>query len=151
MHATFGYPVKSTWLKVIKAGNFSGWPIINKRRVSKYDPETTETPKGRLNQTRKDGRLIITKTRERYKVEAIGRTTIAADATSQMGSKQSTCGTSVSAANFVFEEPNTLQLKGKEVRDIYTKVYDVRESLLWSNWLIPHKISTRKQLSHGQG
>jgi hypothetical protein len=28
MHAVCGYPVKSTWLKAIKAGNFVGWPIL---------------------------------------------------------------------------------------------------------------------------
>ena len=46
LHATCGYPVKSTWIKAIKAGNFTGWPIINERTVNKYYPETTETPKG---------------------------------------------------------------------------------------------------------
>ena len=51
MHATCGYPVKSTWLKAIKAGNYTGWPIINERTVAKYYPETKETPKGHLNQT----------------------------------------------------------------------------------------------------
>ena len=49
MHATCGYPVKSTWIKAIKAGNFTGWPIINERTVAKYYPETEETPKGHLN------------------------------------------------------------------------------------------------------
>ena len=53
MHATGRYPVKSTWIKEIKAGNFTGWPIINERTVAKYYPETKETPKGHLNQTRK--------------------------------------------------------------------------------------------------
>ena len=54
MHAVCGYPVKSTCFKAIKAGNFTGWPILNKRNVAKYYPETTETPKGYLNQTRKN-------------------------------------------------------------------------------------------------
>ena len=54
MHATCGYPVKSTWLKASKAGNFTGWPVINARTVAKYYPEMNETPKGYLNQTRKN-------------------------------------------------------------------------------------------------
>ena len=53
MHAVCVYPVKSTWIKAIKEGNFTGWPILNKRNVSKHYPETTNTPKGHLNQTRK--------------------------------------------------------------------------------------------------
>ena len=31
MHAVCGYPVKSTWLKAIKAGNFVGWPLLNEK------------------------------------------------------------------------------------------------------------------------
>ena len=65
MHATCGYPVKSTWLKATKAGNFTGWPIINERMVAKYYPETTKTPKSHLNQTRKNARLIKRKTSEK--------------------------------------------------------------------------------------
>ena len=56
MHAVCGYPVKSTWLKAIKAGNFVGWPLLTEANVKKYYPETTETPKGHLNQTRKNVR-----------------------------------------------------------------------------------------------
>ena len=29
MHATCGYPLKSTWLKAIKAGSFIGWPVVS--------------------------------------------------------------------------------------------------------------------------
>ena len=56
MHAVCGYPVKSTWLKAIKAGNYVGWPMLNERNVQKYYPETIETAKGHLNQTRKNVR-----------------------------------------------------------------------------------------------
>ncbi len=56
MHAVCGYPVKSTWLKAIAAGNFIGWPLLNVQNVKKYYPETTETPKGHMNQTRKNVR-----------------------------------------------------------------------------------------------
>ncbi len=54
MHAVCGYPVKSTWLKAIKAGNYVGWPMLNERNVQKYYPETIETMKRHLNQTRKN-------------------------------------------------------------------------------------------------
>eukprot|EP00956_Cyclotella_meneghiniana_P001080 scaffold1265_cov38-Cyclotella_meneghiniana.AAC.7 len=56
MHAVCGYPVKTTWLKAIKAGNYVGWPLLTVKNVTKYHPETTETPKGHLNQTRKNVR-----------------------------------------------------------------------------------------------
>ena len=67
MHATCGYRVKSTWLKAIKAGNFMGWPVINERTVSKYYPETTETPKGHMNQTRKN--VQSTKKKENFELD----------------------------------------------------------------------------------
>eukprot|EP00804_Cyclotella_cryptica_P005285 CCRYP_015797-RA/>CCRYP_015797-RA protein AED:0.44 eAED:0.44 QI:0/-1/0/1/-1/1/1/0/406 len=42
MHAVCGYPVKSTWLKAVKAGNFIGWPLLTEKNVRKYYPETTK-------------------------------------------------------------------------------------------------------------
>jgi hypothetical protein len=54
MHAVCGYPVKSTWTKAIKAGNFVGWPILTERNVNKYYPDTDEPSKGHMNQTRKN-------------------------------------------------------------------------------------------------
>ncbi len=54
MHAVCGYPVKSTWLEAIKAGNYVGWPMLNERNIQKYYPETIKTAKGHLNQTRKN-------------------------------------------------------------------------------------------------
>ncbi len=56
MHAICGYPVKLTWLKAIKAGNYVGWPMLMEFNIQKYDPEATETAKGHLNQTRKNVR-----------------------------------------------------------------------------------------------
>ena len=56
MHAVCGYPVKSAWLKAIAAGNFIGWPLLTVQNVKKYYPETSKTPKGHLNQTRKNVR-----------------------------------------------------------------------------------------------
>ena len=54
MHAVCGYPVKSTWIKTIKEGNYTGRQMINERNVARYYPETNETPKGHLNQSRKN-------------------------------------------------------------------------------------------------
>ena len=90
MHAVCGYPVKSTWLKAVKAGNFVGWPLLTEHNVKKYYPETTETPKGHLNQSRKNVR---------------------------------------STKAQPFEEVQTNQLRGRKVKDIYTKIYDVRETV----------------------
>ena len=36
MHAVCGYPVKSTWIKSVKAGNYTGWPMLNERNIKKY-------------------------------------------------------------------------------------------------------------------
>ena len=68
IHAVCGYPVNSTWLKAIKAGNFTGWPMLTARNVSKHYPETTETPKGHLNQSRKN--VLSTKTKPKLLEEA---------------------------------------------------------------------------------
>jgi hypothetical protein len=56
LHAVCGYPVKLTWLKAIKAGNYNVWPMLTECNVNKYYPETSETPKGHMNQMRKNVR-----------------------------------------------------------------------------------------------
>jgi hypothetical protein len=56
MHVVCGYPVKSTWTKAIKAGNFVGWPILTERNVNTYYPDTDKISKGHMNQTRKNVR-----------------------------------------------------------------------------------------------
>ena len=56
MHAVCGYPVKSTWIKATKAGNYVGWLMLNERNIARYYPETKKTPKGHLNQSRKNVR-----------------------------------------------------------------------------------------------
>ena len=66
--------------------------MLNKRNVSKNYPETTETPKGHLNQTRKNVRSTNPKTKP-------------------------------------FEKTDASTLQGKKVRDVYTKVYDVRNTV----------------------
>ena len=88
----FGYPVKSTWVKAIKAGNFIGWPILKKINVAKYYPDTTETPKAHLKQTRKNAGSTKPKSKP-------------------------------------FEKTDASTLRTKKVRDVYTKVYDVRNTV----------------------
>ena len=56
MHAVFRYPVKSTWIKAIKAGNYIGWLMLTECNVARYYQETNETPKGHLFQSRKNVR-----------------------------------------------------------------------------------------------
>jgi hypothetical protein len=56
MHAVCKYPVKSTWIKAIKAGNFIGWPLLTEKNVNKYYPESNETQQGHMNQARKNVR-----------------------------------------------------------------------------------------------
>ena len=52
MHATCGYPAKSTWIKAIGKGNCAGWPLLTVENVHKHYPETDKILMGRLNQTR---------------------------------------------------------------------------------------------------
>jgi hypothetical protein len=92
MHAVCGYPVKSTWIAAIEAGNFVGWPLLTARNVRKYYPETSETPKGHMTQTRKNVRSTKPKPQP-------------------------------------LEAADMTALKGKKERDIFTKVYNVRETI----------------------
>ncbi|KAL7504188.1 hypothetical protein ACHAXN_001875 [Cyclotella atomus] len=90
MNAVCGYPVKSTWLKAVKAGNFVGWPLLTEKNISKYYPETDETPKGHMNQQRKN----IRSTKKPFEV----------------------CQA-------------TAALRGKKVKDVFVRTYDVRETI----------------------
>ena len=100
MHTVCGYPVKSTWLKAVKAGNYIGLPLLTDQNVNKYYPETTETPKGQMNQTRKNVRSIKAKPTTWEHLD-----------------------------QYPLEQLNTSQLMGKKVRDVFTEVYDIRETV----------------------
>jgi hypothetical protein len=39
LHAATGFPPKSTWLKAVRQGNYSTWPIINVKNLAKYFPD----------------------------------------------------------------------------------------------------------------
>ena len=48
MHAAAGFPVRSTWLKAIKNGNFNSWPGLTYNNVAKYCPQSIEAMKGHM-------------------------------------------------------------------------------------------------------
>jgi hypothetical protein len=56
LHAAAGSPVPSTFVKAIKAGNFTTWPTLTPEHVNKYLEKSEATVKGHLNQTRKNVR-----------------------------------------------------------------------------------------------
>ena len=45
MHVAAGFPVKSTWLKAIKHGNYNSWPGLTYNNAAKYFPQSIETIK----------------------------------------------------------------------------------------------------------
>ena len=51
-HAAVGYPVISTWLNAIKAGNYVSWPGFTYNIAARYCPSADENINGRLVQTR---------------------------------------------------------------------------------------------------
>jgi hypothetical protein len=48
LHATAGFPPKATRLKAVRQGNYSTWPLINKKKITKYFPELEETQMGHI-------------------------------------------------------------------------------------------------------
>ena len=60
-HTEAGYPVRSTWLKFISAGNYSSWPGLTLANATKYCPSTTATIMGHLVQKRQGVRSTQTK------------------------------------------------------------------------------------------
>ena len=60
LHTAAGFPVKSTWLAAIKAGNFSTWPGLTYTNASRYCPTSEETIKGHLTQSKQG--FLSTKT-----------------------------------------------------------------------------------------
>ena len=52
LHATAGYPVKSTWLQAIKRGAYATWPGLTYALAAKYCPDADETIKGHMAQPR---------------------------------------------------------------------------------------------------
>ena len=51
MYAESGVPVKSTWIRAIKRGNFETWPGLTYSNASKYFPRAVDTIKGHMIQS----------------------------------------------------------------------------------------------------
>ena len=51
MHAASGFPVKWTWIRAIKRGNFETWPGLTYSNASKYFPQAVDTMKGHTVQS----------------------------------------------------------------------------------------------------
>jgi hypothetical protein len=64
LHAACLSPVKSTWIKAIKNGNFSSLPRLNEQNVEKYLSKSTSTAKGHLNQQGQNSRTTNIKDAE---------------------------------------------------------------------------------------
>ncbi len=54
LHTSAGHPVKDTWTKAIKAGNFITWPGLSVKAVHKYFPESDKTKQGNMNKQRQN-------------------------------------------------------------------------------------------------
>ena len=58
------------WVKAIRAGNYVSWPGLTVKKVNKFYPETDESSKGRMRQTRqgfcstKEKAVVRDKTKE---------------------------------------------------------------------------------------
>ena len=61
LHACSGFPVRTMWLAVIKAGNFTSRPGITYTNAAKYCPVSIETLKGHMTQTRQGTRSTNSK------------------------------------------------------------------------------------------
>jgi hypothetical protein len=48
LHASAGFPTKTTWLKAIGAGNYVSWPGLTAKAFNKYFPESDETQQGHM-------------------------------------------------------------------------------------------------------
>ena len=54
LHAACFSPVKSTWLKAFKNGNFLGWPGLTESLIKKHLPLSTATIQGHLHKERQN-------------------------------------------------------------------------------------------------
>ena len=49
MHAAAGFPVKETWIRSVRAGNYATWPGMSVKSIIKYCPDDAEeTLKGHM-------------------------------------------------------------------------------------------------------
>ena len=49
MHAAAGFLVKETWIREVRAGNYTTWPVLSEKSIRKYCPDDAEeTLKGHM-------------------------------------------------------------------------------------------------------
>jgi hypothetical protein len=60
LHAAAGYPVEDTWIKTIKAGNYTTWPGLTTSVARKHFPESDKTQKGHMKCQQQGVRLTRT-------------------------------------------------------------------------------------------
>jgi hypothetical protein len=53
-HAAAGYPVPSTWIKAIQAGNYTTWPALTATLITKHLPKSAATVKGHMQGQRQN-------------------------------------------------------------------------------------------------
>ena len=47
-HAAAGFPVKESFIKAVRNGNYATWPKLTVTLINKYMPDSDETAKGHL-------------------------------------------------------------------------------------------------------
>ena len=47
-HAAAGFPTKETFIDAVRAGNYSTWPGLTIRMITRHFPDSVETAKGHL-------------------------------------------------------------------------------------------------------
>ena len=75
-HAAAGFPVRDTWLRAIKAGNFDSWPGLTYNNAARYCPSADETIKGHMTQTCQGVRSTKTKETTPTLLRAAGRAAV---------------------------------------------------------------------------
>ena len=86
-HQAAGHPVKSTWLKAIREGEYSTWPGLTYELVSKYLPEVSENTAAGHMHRRRQGVQSTSKNNsaDDLKAELDGTATIKQDRTQPVG------------------------------------------------------------------
>ena len=123
MHVVSCYPVNTTWLKAVKVGNYTGCTLLTIRYVQKYYLETTETPKGHMNQTRKN--VWSTKTKKMW-INSL-------------------------AFHRTRRVQQHFFLRQEGAQCLHKGVWCARHALFQSNWAIYNTIQRSQQVCHGQG
>ena len=52
LHTVAGFPTEETWYSAVQAGNYNSWPWLNPKNVRAHFPESEETQKGHMQNTR---------------------------------------------------------------------------------------------------